>query len=237
MLERIRKALASSGEPKGAQRSGVISAPLGDVMPRIAAPELAANFQAELEAVGGKFHHASTAAELDEVLRSICASARARAAVLSRNPLLDELKIAARLESLEIKVTAWEAPQSDAARAAYRAECFAADIGVTGVDFALAETGSLIVTSHAEGSQLASLAPPVHLALFRRAQLRASLDEVLAGLYAPASAGDSPEGRSMVFVTGTSRTADIEQQLVRGVHGPREMYVILTEDDLQISAG
>jgi L-lactate dehydrogenase complex protein LldG len=101
-------------------------------------------------------------------------------------------------------------------------------VGITGVDFALAETGSLVLTSHTEGSQLASLAPPVHIAFYLQRQVRGTLEEVLQGL--SASGSDRASGRSIVFVTGTSRTADIEQILIRGVHGPREVHAVLVEE-------
>jgi L-lactate dehydrogenase complex protein LldG len=108
---------------------------------------------------------------------------------------------------------------------------FAASLGITGVEYALAETGSLVVTSWTEGAQLASLAPPVHVALYRRRQLVATLDEVLERLRVACAPREAAWGRSVVFITGTSRTADIEQILIRGVHGPGEVHVILVEDD------
>jgi len=77
---------------------------------------------------------------------------------------------------------------------------------------------------------VASLAPPIHIALYRRTQLFGSLDEVLAKLPISNSPDRPTAGRSVVFVTGTSRTADIEQILIRGVHGPREAHAILLED-------
>jgi L-lactate dehydrogenase complex protein LldG len=103
-------------------------------------------------------------------------------------------------------------------------------VGITGVEFALAETGSLVVTSFTEGAQLASLAPPVHVALYRRSQLVASLDEVLERLPVASHPDLALPGRSVVFITGTSRTADIEQILIRGVHGPGEVHAILVEE-------
>jgi len=122
------------------------------------------------------------------------------------------------------------------AEEAFRHQCFSAEVGITGVDFALVESGTLVVTSLTEGSQLASLAPPVHVALYRREQVVATLEEVLDRLPGLAVSGDpaaptGPKGgRSVVFITGTSRTADIEQILIRGVHGPREVHAILVED-------
>jgi len=113
---------------------------------------------------------------------------------------------------------------------AYREHCFSAGVGISGVEFALAETGSLVLSSVTEGSLLASLAPPVHIALYRRCQLLGSLDEVLEKLAASDEPGHTALARSVVFVTGPSRTADIEQILVRGVHGPGEVHAILVED-------
>jgi L-lactate dehydrogenase complex protein LldG len=84
-----------------------------------------------------------------------------------------------------------------------------------------------------EGSQLTSLAPPVHIALYRRSQIRASLDEVLQNLPVSRDPAVPSPARSLVFVSGTSRTADIEQILVRGVHGPRSVHAILVEDSCQ----
>jgi L-lactate dehydrogenase complex protein LldG len=78
--------------------------------------------------------------------------------------------------------------------------------------------------------QVASLAPPIHVALFRRHQIVGSLDEVLAKLPISSSPDHPSANRSVVFITGTSRTADIEQILIKGVHGPREVHAILVED-------
>ena len=115
----------------------------------------------------------------------------------------------------------------------YREACFTATVGITGVDFALAETGTLAVSSQTEGSQLSSLAPPVHIALYRQRQLRATLEEVLEQVPSAPRGTEPVPGRSIVLITGTSRTADIEQILIRGVHGPRDLHAILVEDSCQ----
>jgi L-lactate dehydrogenase complex protein LldG len=67
-----------------------------------------------------------------------------------------------------------------------------------------------------------SLLPPVHIALVDRERLLTGLDELLSILPRPAD-----ETSSMVLITGPSRTADIEQILVRGVHGPGEIHVVV----------
>jgi L-lactate utilization protein LutC len=104
--------------------------------------------------------------------------------------------------------------------------CASADIGISSVDYALAETGSFVMLAGPENPRLISLLPPVHIAVFPCSRLLASLDELLSLLPAPAE-----QTSSMVLITGPSRTADIEQILVRGVHGPGEVYAVIVEDE------
>ena len=75
-----------------------------------------------------------------------------------------------------------------------------------------------------EEPRLVSLLPPMHIAVFPRSLMLANLDELLAVLPNPAE-----QTSSMVLITGPSRTADIEQILVRGVHGPGEIYAVIVE--------
>ena len=228
MLGRIRKALAAVGGQGAAASAAELAPPLESVMPAIAPQELVSRFEEELAAVGAKHYRASTLPELDDILRGILNSAQARAVVISRNALLARLGFHEKILAWGTNAATWGSNGDN--ESSFRAACFTAEVGITGVDFALAETGSLVLASLTEGSQLASLAPPVHVALYRREQVKASLDEILAGLPVSRDSKKPSPGRSVVFVTGTSRTADIEQILVRGVHGPRELHAILIEE-------
>ena len=110
-------------------------------------------------------------------------------------------------------------------RDALRAACAAADVGITSADYALAETGTLVMLSSADEARLISLLPPVHIAIFPRSRLLANLDELLAAIPKPAD-----RSSSLVLITGPSRTADIEQILIRGVHGPGELHAVIVEN-------
>ena len=110
-------------------------------------------------------------------------------------------------------------------RDALRDACAVADIGITSADYALAETGTLVMLSSRQEARLVSLLPPVHLAVVPRSRILANLDELLSLLPKPAE-----QTSSMVLITGPSRTADIEQILVRGVHGPGEIYAVIVEN-------
>jgi L-lactate dehydrogenase complex protein LldG len=75
-------------------------------------------------------------------------------------------------------------------------------------------------------ARLVSLLPPAHIAIFPRSLILANLDELLRTLPRPAD-----QTSSMVLITGPSRTADIEQILVRGVHGPGEIYAVIVDEE------
>jgi L-lactate dehydrogenase complex protein LldG len=97
-----------------------------------------------------------------------------------------------------------------------------ADIGITGAEYALANTGTLVMLASAENPRMTSLLPPVHIAVVRESTILSNLDELFTSVRLPADITSS-----MVLITGPSRTADIEQILVRGVHGPGELHVVL----------
>lgn len=103
-----------------------------------------------------------------------------------------------------------------------RQACASADAGLTSADYALADTGTLVLLSSPQEARMISLLPPLHLAVVPRSRLLTGLDELFSLLPDPAAATSA-----MVLITGPSRTADIEQILVRGVHGPRDVHVVL----------
>ena len=98
----------------------------------------------------------------------------------------------------------------------------AAQIGVTGCDAAIAETGSLVLLSGEGKPRTASLLPPIHLAIVSEADLRDTMDEFFRE-----RAADIAGAACCTVVTGPSRTADIELTLTLGVHGPGQVIVIV----------
>ena len=107
-----------------------------------------------------------------------------------------------------------------------------ADLGITGVDYAIAETGTVVVLPRRGVSRLTSLLPPVHVALVKPSQTLESLDDLYL-LRRVAYLRDGVDaGSYMNFITGPSRTADIEQTLVIGAHGPRETHMVILDWEL-----
>ena len=103
-----------------------------------------------------------------------------------------------------------------------REACATADVGISSADYVLADTGSLVTLASPEEARLVSLLPPVHIAVFPRERILTGLDELLTRVPNPAEVSSS-----MVLITGPSRTADIEQILIKGVHGPGMVHAVI----------
>lgn len=101
-------------------------------------------------------------------------------------------------------------------------------VGVTGADAALAGTGSLVLASGPGKPRLASLLPPVHIAVITAEQLVPDLEQWIAAQRADGFAG-LRRASSTVVISGPSRTGDIAQILVRGVHGPGTVHIVLID--------
>src|SRR5262245_9406119 len=104
-----------------------------------------------------------------------------------------------------------------------QSELFDCDLGITAAQLAIAETGTLVLESERERNRLASLVPPVHVAIIQASRIRRTMAEILE-LIANSEVGLS---RAITFITGPSRTSDIELTLAIGVHGPGKLYVIV----------
>ncbi len=159
--------------------------------------ELVEPFQKEHEALTGKFHLVHSVQEARETLNKIIADIGASSYIRSIEIIVDEL-----VRDIAIPL------------ATNRAH---ADVGITGVRCAIAQTGTLVLTS--DTGRLASLLPMTHIAIVRAEQLVPTMTEAFEKYM------DIPT--AWVQATGPSRTADIEQTLEIGVHGPGVVYVIM----------
>jgi L-lactate dehydrogenase complex protein LldG len=167
------------------------------------------SFLTRVQALAGKTHHVRSAGDALEYVRRVVDG---RPAVASNAPLL-----------VECGVTALPSVRSGLMdRDQLRALCSTAAVGITSADYCLADTGTLVMIASRDEARLISLLPPVHVAVVNAECMLSGLDELLETLPLPAE-----QSSSMVLITGPSRTADIEQTLVRGVHGPGEIHVVI----------
>jgi L-lactate dehydrogenase complex protein LldG len=101
------------------------------------------------------------------------------------------------------------------------------DMGFTIADFGIAETGTLVIDSSSEDVRLATMVSEVHVVVLPASRIRETshdLEEELRDRF-----GTTPN--YYAFITGASRTADIERVLALGVHGPLELHILVLEDD------
>ena len=106
-----------------------------------------------------------------------------------------------------------------------------AQLGITGVDYAVAETGTCVLLPRSGVSRAVSLLPPIHLAIVETNQVYENLDDLFAMRRLVFQDGRGEMGSYMSFISGPSRTADIEQTIVVGVHGPKEAYLLLLDSE------
>lgn len=98
-------------------------------------------------------------------------------------------------------------------------------VSITGVFAAIAETGTLVLLSGAHSPTTLNFLPDVHIAIVRREQIVTHIEDVWRRIRSELT--DMP--RTVNLITGPSRTADIEQTIQLGAHGPRSLHVILCE--------
>jgi L-lactate dehydrogenase complex protein LldG len=205
ILGRIRTSLG---------RTGATGTPGGLPPVRLHIPEVPLEpriqrFRAALEKLNGKVFRANSRDDARAYVESLL---NGRPAVTSNAPFLNECGIG----------TIANVRAGGADREALRGMCATLDAGISSADYALSDTGSLVMIASHDEARLVSLLPPLHIALVPLDRLLTGLDELYTLLPVP-----SDRSSSMVFITGPSRTADIEQILVRGVHGPGEIHVVL----------
>ena len=159
----------------------------------------------EINSISGNARR-MTKEELEPALSELVRAEGIRKAVLWLTPELQSLGISERLRNLGVEIIHPEADKQTLALC---------DLGVTEADLALPETGTVVLFADSQRPRVVSLLPRIHLVLIDPARLRADLHQVFS----------EAKGKGyFVFVTGPSRTADIELTVTLGVHGPKSLY-------------
>jgi L-lactate utilization protein LutC len=228
MLSRIKAALGSpphfaAAKPAQAARAETESADRRK--------ELVAQFSAELEAVGGRLVQVTTGDEARSYILDLVTGMNTSIVAASDPDMVNWLmeqgvETVPPLQAFAARSTA--RPNSELMEE-YKQALIKADIGVTGAEYAIADTGTLVLISGGEQHRLISLVPPVHICLLNADRILPDLSALITRVRFERYSSDSPP-QAMTFITGSSRTADIELTLTRGVHGPREVHVVLTID-------
>lgn len=216
LFARVREALRAPG-PQAAPSDSGATAEVRDLLPAPGATpeEWLARFAANCAELRAEFHVADDETDARRMLRTLAAESGWKTVASHRGaltgPAVESLKLPALFTDGGFDVQQLET----------------CDAGITECDALIAQPGSVLVTSASAGGRALSVLPPHHVVLARREQLLPDLPaayELLSRKYG----GEAGRWPGMIsFITGPSRTGDIERILVLGAHGPKRLSVIL----------
>lgn len=213
-LDRVRQAVQQGNRVGQA-------APLparGQVGYQGAGPDALVRFRDQLSSAGGFPWFVSSGQAAADTILQIVEKKGGQKVLLTRGSFLDRLGLEERLKGNGLEVVTPDAQEPGKCREPF----FAADIGITGVDYLIAETGSAVHLSKPADPRSGSLLPPIHIALADKSQILPDLFDLFDRL-----GGVLPSGATII--TGPSKTGDIELKLVTGVHGPGEIHVVVVD--------
>ena len=171
---------------------------------------------------------AATTEEATEYILSIAREQGAGLVVRSAHEVFHRLPIDDALSEHDARLTVATA-RDDSQRETLRNDIARADMGITGVDYAIAETGTCVLVPRQGVSRLVSILPPVHVAVIEAHQVYETLDDLFALRRLAFMEGQGDMGSYLNLITGPSRTGDIELTLVTGVHGPIAVHMVILE--------
>ncbi len=173
-------------------------------------------FKKQAANVSCEVFRAKTAADIFSLLATLLAESNAKKVIIAKNAFLEAINICTIVKRYGADV------YTDVADIAEHADT--SDIGISGALFGIAATGSICLDATAIETRLVSMLPPVHVAILKSNDIVPGIQEALAMI-------SQPHTRSyMSFITGPSRTADIERVLTIGVHGPSRLVIIVVDE-------
>lgn len=183
-------------------------------------------FMTNWQKAGGHTKRLSGMAEAEAFIADFIAKTQAKHLIMQDQAELETLRSSLAAQT-DTNITVWNAEgASPEAKDELVAKAAGADIGIVAVEHAVAYTGSLVVTSDATRGRSVSLLPTTFIAIIPVERLRTKLGEVLRP-FDELALGERPAG--IHFISGPSRSADIENDLTIGVHGPGIVYALIIE--------
>lgn len=184
--------------------------------------DLCAAFAAEALAVGGEVTLVDNLAAARNEVARLCREVEATSALCWEHELLDRMGMQQLLAESGIEQLTHTSLES-LDETALRQTILAADVGITSCQWAIAETGTLMMWSRSGRERVASLLPPISISIIERSQIVPDLYDAMAKLHELGTNLPS----NVVLITGPSKTGDMELELTTGVHGPGRWIVIV----------
>ena len=149
-----------------------------------------------------------------------------------KHPMIESLNLPDALANQNVPVYITELKEGDAdetsrgkERERLRQHIIDAYIGITSADYCMAETATLVMRTRPGQARSVSLVPSIHIAVIHLDQIISDLKELYALIKREAGENGEATTNCMTFISGPSKTADVEATMVHGAHGPREVYI------------
>ena len=162
--------------------------------------------------------------KLNETIGKVIGKWGVRSAIFWDDFLLDELKLSSMLASHDVEHTKWNQDQQGEQ---LREIASTVDLGITSADMGLAETGTVVLMNGGGRGRMVSLLPPAYLCILQESKIVPRLTQAVEHVHSLVPGGLPA---CINFITGPSRTGDIEMDLAFGVHGPGKVHIILLAD-------
>lgn len=183
--------------------------------------ELVKRFTERLVEETGIVYRVKNYAEASAQLTEIAQAENLKKVMVSTDEVISQLNLSSWAANKGIKLMT---PLDFATRDSFKDAVFLeADAGITGADFAVAESGTLGIIHRKDQARLISLAPILHIAVVPIERLVPTYEIAITQVFADKNNLPS----QFVFITGPSMTGDIQGELFKGMHGPRKLIVIL----------
>jgi L-lactate dehydrogenase complex protein LldG len=182
--------------------------------------DIVSRFSTQVKAVGGYFNSVSNMSSVTEYVGKLVVATKAKRVAVC-GPTLSSQLLAAKLPCELVSRTKMS-------RIDFFEALKSSQIGVTGVDFGIAETGTLVIATTDELDRLVSALPAIHIAILPRSNLVSSLDEAREHI-SQILTGNSA-ALSISLISASSRTSDVGGITILGVHGPKELHILLLKE-------
>jgi len=186
--------------------------------PKIPKPGNLELFIEKVVLAGAEVDRVSTSEQAKEKVQNLIQINSYKSVIASKEEIIKNLNIHKMTSTLNIELFDWDKVKE------YQKAVLKADIGITSCDYAIADSGTIVLEHKSSNPRMISLAPNHHLCIMKA-------DQIVADRYSVVSAINTKPAltSAMTFITGVSRSADIALNLVLGMHGPRKVNIIIID--------
>ncbi len=171
-------------------------------------------------------HRVADAEEASNAVADLASKIQAKTIVRTAEEIFKRIDVDSKLRKRGVSPTVLASGRSRR-KSDLKGIAFKADLGISGVEYAIAETGSCALFQRKGNARITTLAPPVLALIVEESQVLETLDDFFAIVRFQFLANRARLPNYYNFISGPSRTGDIEQTLTIGVHGPGEVHMII----------